>query len=63
MDVTDSLRHSLGGRLAVSALSPLFEDRFGLSLWSCHQEFDKEAIFDGFNAHSLFVRGGGEDEF
>ena len=51
IDVTDSLT----GRLAVSAISPLFVDGFGRSLRSFHQEFDKEAIFDGFIAHSLVL--------
>ncbi len=44
IDVTNSHRQSLMGRLAVSAISPLFVDRFGLSLRFCHLEFDKEAI-------------------
>ena len=37
----------LAGRLAISAIPPLFVDRFGRSLWFCYLEFDKEAIFDG----------------
>ena len=32
-------------------------DRFGRSLRFCHLEFDKEAISDGFMAHSRVFRG------
>ena len=32
--------------LALSSISPLFEDRFGRSLRVCCLEFDKEAISD-----------------
>ena len=45
IDVTDSLRHSLTGRV-ISSTSPLFVDRFGRSLQFCYLEFDKEAISD-----------------
>ena len=38
---------SLTGRLAISAKSPLFVDRFVRSLRFCHLEIDKEAIYDG----------------
>ena len=51
IDVT----YSLTGRVAVSAISPLFEDRFGRSLRFCHLEF---LVF--FVALSnVFYRGGG----
>ncbi len=52
------LTYSLTGRLAVSAISPLFVVRFGRSLRFNHLEFDKEAISDVFMAHRVF-RGGG----
>ena len=42
-----SVTQSLTGRLAISAISPLFEDRFGRSLQFCHLQFDKESIYDG----------------
>ncbi len=37
IDVTDSLRHSILGRLALSSISPLFVDQFGRSLQFCHR--------------------------
>ena len=47
-DVTYSHRHSLTnslkGRLSVSAISPLFVDRYGRSLRLCYLDFYKEAI-------------------
>ena len=46
-------------RLAFSTISPLFVDRFGF-LRVCHLGFDKEAIYDGFMAHSIFLGGEGE---
>ena len=45
IDVTDSLRPSLTGCLAVSTISPLFVDRFGRSLRG-YLQFDKEIISD-----------------
>ena len=33
-------------------------DRFGRSLQFCSLEFDNEAIYDGFMAHSRVFRGG-----
>ena len=41
---------TLTGRIAISAISPLFLDRFGRSLQFYHLEFYKEAIFiyDGY---------------
>ena len=45
--LTPSHRHSLTGRLAISAISLLFVDRFGRSLRFCHLEFVKEEIYDG----------------
>ncbi len=56
MDVTDSLSHSLTGRLAFSSISQLFVDRNGRSLHFCHKEFDKEAISDGFMTHFCVFR-------
>ena len=41
-----SQTHSLTGRLAILAISPLFVDRFGRSLLFCHLEFDEEAMYD-----------------
>ena len=47
LDVTThSVKPSLAGRLAISALSPLFVNRFGRSLRFCHLEFNKKAISD-----------------
>ena len=43
------------GRLAVSAISQLFVDRFGHSLQFCH---NKKAIDDGFMADSRVFREG-----
>ena len=48
--------HFLTKRLVVSA--PLLWICFGRSLRSCHLEFDKEAISDGFMAHSCIFNGG-----
>ena len=56
IDVTDSLRPSLTGCLAVSTISPLFVDRFGRSLLLCYLEFDNEAISDGFMAYFRDLR-------
>ncbi len=44
------------GRLAFSTIYPLFVDRFGRSLWFCHLDFDEEAIYGGFMAHSCVFR-------
>ncbi len=52
-----SQTHSLTGRLAVSAISPLFVIRFLRSLRVCHLEYVKEAILVGFMAHSRGFRG------
>ncbi len=52
---TQSLTHKC---LAFSSLTPLFVDRFGRSLGFCHPEVDKEAISDGFMAHSRVFRMG-----
>ncbi len=40
-------------------ISPLFVDRFGLSLRFCHQEFYKEAISDGCRRKNARYRCGG----
>ena len=56
-NVTDSLSHSLTGRFALLVISPLFVDRFERSLKFCQQEFDKEAISDGYMAHSRVFMG------
>ncbi len=40
-----SLTHSK--TFSFSTLYQLFVDQFGPSLQYCHQEFDKEAIYDG----------------
>ncbi len=50
MSETHYLKLSLTGHLAISALSPLFVDRFGRSLLFCHQEFDKEVMYEGFKS-------------
>ncbi len=55
IDVTDSVV----GRLALLAISPLIVARFGRSLRFCNLEFGKEAIPDGFVAHSRVFRGRG----
>ena len=54
MTLTDSPTHS-----AVSAIPPLFVNRFERSLRFCYLEFDKEVIVDGFMAHSRVFMGGG----
>ena len=56
-----SQTHSLTGRLAILALSPLFMVRFGRSSRFFYLEFDKETISDGFMAHFRVLRekGGG----
>ncbi len=41
-------------RLAISAISPLYMDRFGRYLRFCSLEFDVEAISAGFMAHQCF---------
>ncbi len=46
-EITDSLPHSLMGRLAISTISPLFVDRFWRSLRFCYLKFNKEALSDG----------------
>ena len=51
------------GRLALSAISPVFVDRFGYSLRFCHLEFDDEAIYDGFIAYIRVFRGVDFKEF
>ena len=51
IDVTDSLSHSLAGRLSVLAISPLFVNILRRSLRFCHLEFDERDITDGFMAH------------
>ena len=51
-----SQTHSLTGRLAISAISPLFVNRNERSLRFCNLEFDEEAISDGFMAHSRVLR-------
>ena len=43
--------------LGKNVISPLFVDRFGRSLQYCYLEFDKEAIFDDFMAHSRNFKG------
>ena len=48
------------GRLAVSAISPMFMDRLGRSLRFCYLEFDKKVISDGFMGHSRVLGGGFE---
>ncbi len=50
--LSPSQTYLLTGRLAVSAISPLFVDRFELSLWFLRLEYEKKAISDGFMAHS-----------
>ena len=52
MSETNSLTPShsysvLTGRLAISTIYPLFVEQFGRSLWFCHLEYDKKAIYDG----------------
>ena len=42
-----SVTVSLMGPLDLTAISPLFVDRFGRTLRFCYLEFDKEAISDG----------------
>ena len=44
MTLADSLTHSI----TFSFVDPLYVDRFGRSLRFCHQEFVKEAIYDGY---------------
>ncbi len=57
-----NVTHSLTERLAFSSKYPgFFVDKFGRPLRFCYQEFDKEAIFDGFMAHPVFL-GDGERE-
>ncbi len=58
-----SLTHSLTRRLAVSAISPLFVVRFDRSILFYYVEFEKEAINNGFIAHSSVLRGGGGGNF
>ena len=57
IDVTDSLRPPLMGRLAVSTISPLFVIRFRRSLQFCHLKVPKEAISDDFMAQFSWGRG------
>ena len=47
-----SQTHSLTGRLAASAISPIFVVRFGGVLRIFHVEIDKEVIYDGIMARS-----------
>ena len=50
-------------RLAGLVISTLFVERFRRSLWVCYLEFVKEAISDGFMAHSRIFREGGLGTF
>ncbi len=42
-------------RLAVSAVYPLFRDRFGCSLLFCQLECDNEAISDGWKSENAGI--------
>ena len=46
MSKTHSVTSSNTGSLAISAISPLFVNRFGCFLLFSHLEFAKEAIYD-----------------
>ena len=53
---THSLTPSLKTeRLALSTISSLLVDQFGLTLWLCYLEFDKDVISDCQRSESLLV--------
>ena len=47
LDRCHKLPPSNTGRIAISAISPLFVYRFARYFWFCHKDFYEEAIYDG----------------
>ncbi len=60
MSQTHSLTPSLTRCLSLSAITLLFVDRFGRSIWPSQLEFDEKASYDGLMAHSRVFRRGFE---